>query len=90
MAVRLNENEAVCSMLFSLLFTLSPSSLPILLPFATMTTYVLYSPNGAIDEFFNSNTTVTRQSRETLLVCYGLQALASRKFGIVFVKNKPS
>lgn len=26
-----------------------------------MTTYVLYSPDGAIDEFFNSNTTVTRQ-----------------------------
>ncbi|KAJ5433434.1 uncharacterized protein N7458_012590 [Penicillium daleae] len=26
-----------------------------------MTTYVLYSPDSAIDEFFNSNTTVTRQ-----------------------------
>ncbi|KAJ5953816.1 hypothetical protein N7501_008095 [Penicillium viridicatum] len=26
-----------------------------------MTTYVLYSPDGAIDEFFNSNTTVIRQ-----------------------------
>ncbi|KAJ6114577.1 hypothetical protein N7486_000355 [Penicillium sp. IBT 16267x] len=26
-----------------------------------MTTYVLYSLDGAIDEFFNSNTTVTRQ-----------------------------
>ena len=24
-------------------------------------TYILYSPDGAIDEFFNSNTTVTRQ-----------------------------
>ncbi|KAE8378127.1 hypothetical protein BDV26DRAFT_292480 [Aspergillus bertholletiae] len=26
-----------------------------------MTTYVLYTPDGAIDEFFNLNTTVTRQ-----------------------------
>lgn len=26
-----------------------------------MTTYVVYSPDGAIDEFFNSNTTVTRE-----------------------------
>ncbi|KAJ5491228.1 hypothetical protein N7539_002795 [Penicillium diatomitis] len=26
-----------------------------------MTTYVLYSPDGAINEFFNSNTTVTRK-----------------------------
>ncbi|KAJ5438123.1 uncharacterized protein N7458_009121, partial [Penicillium daleae] len=29
--------------------------------FTTITTYILYSPNSAINEFFNSNTTITRK-----------------------------
>ncbi|OOQ84384.1 hypothetical protein PEBR_30716 [Penicillium brasilianum] len=35
-----------------------------------MTTYVLYSPDGAIDEFFNSNTTVTRQQCDEFAISH--------------------
>lgn len=38
--------------------------------FTTMTTYVLYSPDGAIDEFFNSNTTVTRQQYDEFAISH--------------------
>jgi hypothetical protein len=33
-----------------------------------MTTYVLYSPDSAIDEFFNSNTTVVRQQYDEFAI----------------------
>ena len=49
---------AVHSVLTSLYIV---SQFPLPSHFTTMTTYVLYSPDGAIDEFFNSSTTVTRQ-----------------------------
>jgi hypothetical protein len=48
--------KAVCSSPLSSHFSLHYLPVP-----SPMTTYVLYSPDGAIDKFFNSNTTVTRQ-----------------------------